>query len=652
MRSAFLFLIAILTPCAVLGWVSWRSMRREASDIQGQRTAFYQQSADNAARGAGEFMTAQLRTFGETVDRLLADESPDELRPRFHQTLRGAFPLAAAGLVFDSQTGRVLPQTEPSEQAVTAFVTRHAWFFRDEAQQLFVEIPVSDTSVLTRKTKFSVRGAAKPAEAASITDALNELAKDAAPPPPAAPPTSATGGSRAIDPTPTAVGVPEPFAAPKAEAAREQPAGAAEVSAGDNTRRIAPPETAAPGETGSPASVRPVTTTLGRLLARHETGMAGQPRDEGIFILFWYRPPDLPEMTFAAALEPAALKAALAAHPAFTAPDDDTCLALLDHQLQPAAQWTHGSAYQPVSWASPLVAREIGAALPRWKASVFLRDPAVFHKLASAARWQLGMIVTTASLAAIAGAFFILRDARRASRDARLKTDFVSSVSHELKTPLTSIRMFSDLLGNNPAAPPEKTKRYAEVIAGETARLTRLINNVLNFSRMEGGKHELQTAPLDLRDLTAETVEHMRPPLEKDGFTLEVVLPDNPVVIHGDSDALSQVLLNLLANAAKYGVPADGTRVITVTLTATDARAVLSVADRGPGVPRGYERRIFEKFQRAHNSLSSGTAGSGLGLTIARRLVEAHHGTLEYSPREGGGAVFTVSLAANHNANV
>src|SRR5688572_17967469 len=134
MRSAILFLIAILTPCAVLGWVSWRSMRQEASDIQGQRTALYQQSADNAARAAGEFMTGQLRTFGETVDRLLAAEPPDDLRPRFHQTIRGAFPLAAAGLVFDSETGRLLPQTEPSEQAVTAFVSQHAWFFHDELQ--------------------------------------------------------------------------------------------------------------------------------------------------------------------------------------------------------------------------------------------------------------------------------------------------------------------------------------------------------------------------------------------------------------------------------------------------------------------------------------------------------------------------------------
>ena len=205
--------------------------------------------------------------------------------------------------------------------------------------------------------------------------------------------------------------------------------------------------------------------------------------------------------------------------------------------------------------------------------------------------------------------------------------------------------MFSDLLGHNPAAPPEKTKRYAEVIAGEAARLTRLTNNVLSFSRMEGGRDELQIAPLDLRALTEETVEHMRPQLEKDGFTIHLTLPENPVAIRADADALSQVLLNLLGNAAKYGHTPDGPREIAIALTAAE-KVRLSVADRGNGVPRGHERRIFEKFQRAHDTLASGTAGSGLGLTIARRLVEAHGGTLDYTPRDGGGAEFTITLTA------
>ncbi len=117
------------------------------------------------------------------------------------------------------------------------------------------------------------------------------------------------------------------------------------------------------------------------------------------------------------------------------------------------------------------------------------------------------------------------------------------------------------------------------------------------------------------------------------------------VPVEGDRDALSQVLLNLLSNAGKYGNGPDGPREITVTLE-PGPPVRLRVSDRGPGVPRGQERRIFEKFQRAHNSLASGTAGSGLGLTIARTLVEAHGGSLDYAERGGGGAEFTVTFAA------
>ena len=613
MRSATLFLIAILTPCAALCWMAWRSMKDEAREIQNQRTAFYQQAADNAARTAGEFVAGQLRTFRETVDRLLAAESPAELRSHFHQSIRNAWPLAEAGLVLDTASGRLLPQTEPSEPLVTAFVAREGWFFQEEPQMFFLEITSPDPSSIQKRPKLAVRSE-KTAGEHSIADALEELAHDATPP-------------ARVESAPATAAAPAP---PKA-VAEESP------------RSVA---LAQKDRTGAQSQVKPVRTTLAAFIARDEAGVASVPRDNGLFTFIWYRPPDLPGITFAAAIEPPALRAALAWHQPITAPDDDTCLAVLDHLGQPAAQWTTGAAFTPDSWTSPLTAREIGAALPRWEAAVFLRDPAVFTKAASGARWRLGIIVTASILVAITGALFILRDARRSARDARLKTDFVSNVSHELKTPLTSIRMFSDLLGSNPAAPPEKTKRYAEVIATEAARLTRLINNVLNFSRMEGGREELQTAPLDLRALTLETVEHIRPQLERDGFAIHVALPEDAVMIKGDADALSQVLLNLLSNAGKYGHNENGPHEITVSLAAGEL-VTLSVADRGPGVPRGQERRIFEKFQRAHNTLASGTAGSGLGLTIARRLVEAHGGKLEYSPRDGGGAQFSMNLPAN-----
>jgi hypothetical protein len=130
MRSAALFLLAIFTPCALLGWVSWRSMRDEANEIRRQRTTLYQQSADNAARNAAALMAGQVREFGETVDRLLAADEPERLRARFHATLRRAWPGAHAGLVFDGESGALLAQAEPSEQAVTAFVAEHAWCSR------------------------------------------------------------------------------------------------------------------------------------------------------------------------------------------------------------------------------------------------------------------------------------------------------------------------------------------------------------------------------------------------------------------------------------------------------------------------------------------------------------------------------------------
>jgi len=617
MRSATLFFLAILTPCAALCWMAWRSMKDETRQIQAQRTAFYQQAADHAARTAAEFMAGQLRTFSEAADRLLAAEPGDTLRRRFHQAIRSDFPAAEAGLVLETATGRLLPQTEPSEPLVTAFVTRHAWFFEDAPQPLYLEIPAPDVSSLTRRAKLAVVRAEKPA-ANSIEDALASLGKETEPSP-------------ALSPAPLERAAPPAPAAPDI----------ASTGSGGVPRAVLPSEEAP----GPPSQVKPVLTTLAAIIARDESGMVSAPREDGLFTLFWYRPPEKPELTLAVALQPEALQKALRAHQALAAPDADTCLALLDHAARPAAQWAEGGGFATASWARPFAAREIGAALPHWEAAVFLRDPAVFDKAASGARWRLGIIVTAASLVAITGALFILRDARRAAREARMKTDFVSNVSHELKTPLTSIRMFSDLLGNNPAAPPDKTKRYADVIAAEAARLTRLINNVLNFSRMEGGNGDLQIAQLELRALTEEAVEHMRPPLEREGFSIQLQLPEAPVSVQGDRDALSQVLLNLLGNAGKYGHGPGTPREITVTLE-TGPPVRLRIADRGPGVPRGQERRIFEKFQRAHNSLASGTAGSGLGLTIARTLVEAHGGTLEYAARDAGGAEFIVTFAA------
>src|SRR5262249_23770944 len=135
---------------------------------------------------------------------------------------------------------------------------------------------------------------------------------------------------------------------------------------------------------------------------------------------------------------------------------------------------------------------------------------------------------------------------------ARQKTDFVSNVSHELKTPLTSIRMFSELLAEGRVTEPSKQRSYLGIIAAEAARLTRLINNVLDFSRMERGEKDYSLQPCDISGIAQEIVESYRPHLEANGFQFEAELPASEVWVNGDPDALAQVIVNLLSNAEKY----------------------------------------------------------------------------------------------------
>jgi signal transduction histidine kinase len=261
-----------------------------------------------------------------------------------------------------------------------------------------------------------------------------------------------------------------------------------------------------------------------------------------------------------------------------------------------------------------------------------------------------------AMIVAIAlGSALIVVDLKQHLALARQKTAFVSNVSHELKTPLTSIRMFSELLSEGKVADESQRKHFLQIIGSETARLTRLINNVLDFARMERGEKEYKFESCDLKEVVHETVESYRPQLEANGFQVRLALPAEEVLVNGDCDALSQVLVNLLSNAEKYS--ANGKEITVELLEAgplrcadrTPQRGVPAVAelrmlDRGPGVPRGSEEKIFEQFYRANDSLSSGIQGSGLGLTLARQIARAHGGDIRYEPREGGGSCFVVSL--------
>ena len=210
-------------------------------------------------------------------------------------------------------------------------------------------------------------------------------------------------------------------------------------------------------------------------------------------------------------------------------------------------------------WKHPFEAAEIGDSLPHWKVAIGLINPQRLRHSANTLKAILSMIIAVLLMAIVLGGWLISRELRREWLLVRQRTDFVSNVSHELKTPLTSIRMFSELLAEGRVADPEKQKCYLNIIGAESARLTRLINNILDFSRLERGEKKYRFEQCDLRQVVREVCETFRPHLEEKGFKLECRLPSQAVYVRGDADALAQVLINLVSNADKYS--ADTKRI-------------------------------------------------------------------------------------------
>jgi signal transduction histidine kinase len=282
--------------------------------------------------------------------------------------------------------------------------------------------------------------------------------------------------------------------------------------------------------------------------------------------------------------------------------------------------------------------------LPHWEAALYLLDPQQLSRSASTLRLTLGSIVLTLVAAILFGGWFMSADVRRQMRLAQQKTDFVSNVSHELKTPLTSIRMFADMLADGRVAEPDRQTNYLRIISAESARLTRLINNVLDFARMERGAASGERRACDLVEVVREVVNTCRPHLETVGIPLALDIKVDTLPLIGDRDALAQIILNLLSNAEKYGGHEILVTVRYQTTPGSPGTGCVDVLDRGPGIPPKKTDAIFQPFHRLDDSLASGVSGSGLGLTLARRMAKAHQGNVIYSPRPGGGSCFTLTV--------
>jgi signal transduction histidine kinase len=233
------------------------------------------------------------------------------------------------------------------------------------------------------------------------------------------------------------------------------------------------------------------------------------------------------------------------------------------------------------------------------------------------------------------------RDTRRELQLAKMRSDFVSSVSHELKTPLTSVRMFAETLILRELSRPEQ-HQYLEWILSESDRLTRLLNNILDSSKIESGSKQYHFETVDLNDIARSAAASLQLPIKEKGFELRLSLHPEPLWLRGDPDGLEQSILNLLQNALKYS--GASRRIQLRTALSGGQEALVEVGDEGMGIAPHDHRRIFERFQRTKEALLHKIPGTGLGLALVKHALDAHQGRIQIQSALGRGSTFSVFL--------
>ncbi len=616
-KIALVFVIAVLLPSLVLAWLAVRSLRDQQFLLERQQSLLCQRVTDALATDIASHLAQAQQEFSAQVEALAADRDPRLIAAQFDEQLRRRWPLAEVGFCV-TLSGKILSPSATARDESKFFVTDNSAFLGNRAPaEVYNPANLRQSPQLANSDSLALA----PKQKAEFSLASKSVREDA---------TGHLNPSTVNNRNPSSES--QNYSKSKSQTRKVSPQNILPDTGKDATER----------EEINLSKIVPAEAEFAQIVGDNVDGMLARFLQNKLRLMFWHRLQREPDLVFGAQLD---LKRVVENLRPLVQADaglrDEICLALLDDNAKPVIV---SRADFHANWKRPFTATEIGEALPHWEIGAYLINPAQFTAAARTAKLTLGLIIALLVLTIGIGGGLIVRSLNAELKLARQKTDFVSNVSHELKTPLTSIRMFSELLAEGRVTESAKQKSYLHIISAEASRLTRLINNVLDFSRLESGEKKYHFQSCDLVEVVRTATEMFRPHLEAGGFKFDCALSETKIPVRGDADALSQIIVNLLSNAEKYSGERKEISVEVSQKQTPLPHAEIKVSDRGLGVPRSSGEKIFEKFYRAHDSLSSGVQGSGLGLTIARQIARAHGGELSYEPREGGGSCFTFRM--------
>ncbi|MCA9729242.1 MAG: HAMP domain-containing histidine kinase [Candidatus Eisenbacteria bacterium] len=617
--TAILLVLLVVVPGLVLGWMAIQATGREEAVIEKQlRTALLAEVTPAADRVAALLTELAAELSSAAPDSVAAvTPAPDAAIPALavwadSTRLIGIpflFQRSTARFLWPAEQASVLPESEAS------FLDLNLDFFQDrKSVEVYQNVAIEYADQMEKKGKSAETVSEVDSKAARRQQALSDFENDA------------QFREKLYDEAERS-GKNVPERAEKTLGRREDEAVAVPSPSRDRRTAVRPP---------SPF----VTESLrfSQIVRGADQGWIPRLIDDRLELLFWKKVG--PDRILGCSVDEGALRdRILAVLP--VARNEARVLVVLDGSGRPIFDPASG---QAPSWRIPFVSREISEFLPRWTVAAYLTDPGVIADRARTRSLAIGLLVGVLVVSIMAGGFAVSWMLRSELRLAEQKTTFVANVSHELKTPLTSIRLLSEMLRDGRHQDEAKRRQYLDIVVSEAERLTRLINNVLDFSRQHREERQYVRRRVDLVELAREILESQQVRLEHQGFTVESVFDTPAAPVLADPEAIKQAILNLLSNAEKYS---PGEKWIRFGLRVDREDAVLSVADHGIGIRPLDAQRIFDEFYRADDSLTASVRGTGLGLTLSRRIAQDHGGTINYSPNEPEGSRFELRLPLN-----